>query len=106
MRVETLTGSPQVLTLNAGETIKLVCTEYPQGNQWWTPNVVIYGNNAGNSTIPEIDWAWDGGIKAHTNVGNNVRIDIPDHPNGANGEYEIYLTARTSGMVILYVGQG
>ncbi len=106
MRVETLTGSPQVLTLNAGETIKLVCTEYPQGNQWWTPNVVIYGNNAGNSTIPEIDWAWDGGIKAHTNVGNNVRIDIPDHPNGANGEYEIYLTAKTSGMVILYVGQG
>ena len=106
MRVEQINRTPQVISLVAGETIKLVCTEYPQGNQWWTPNVVIYGNNAGNSSIPEIDWAWDGSNKAHTNVGYNVRVDIPDHPNGANGTYEIYLTAKTSGMMILYIDQG
>ncbi len=101
-----LTSSPQIVSLTAGETIKLVCTDYPKGNQWWTPNVVIYGNNAGNGVIPEIDWAWDGETRVHTNVTNNVRVDIPDHPNGANGTYEIYLTAKTSGMIFLYVDQG
>ncbi len=106
MRVEQLTSVPQIITLVAGEQIKLVCTDYPKGNQWWTPNVVIYGNNAGNSSIPEIDWAWDGENRAHTNVGYNVRVDIPDHPNGADGSYEIYLTAKTSGTIILYVEQG
>ena len=95
-----------MFVLEAGQTVKLVCTDYPQGNQWWTPNVVIYGNNAGATSIPEIDWAWDGETKVHTNVGNNVRVDIPDHPNGSDGTYEIYLTAKTSGMIVLYVDQG
>ena len=106
VRVEVLTQTPQIFALEAGQTVKFVCSDYPKGNQWWTPNVVIYGNNAGNSSIPEIDWAWDGSTKVHTNTAYNIRVDIPDHPNGANGMYEIYLTAKTSGLVSLYVEQG
>ncbi len=106
VRVEVLTQTPQIFALEAGQTVKFVCSDYPKGNQWWTPNVVIYGNNAGNSLIPEIDWAWDGSTKVHTNTAYNIKIDIPDHPNGANGMYEIYLTAKTSGLVSLYVEQG
>ena len=104
-RVETIGKLPQPIVFEAGKTIKLVCTDYPKGDEYWTPNVCILGNNSGPEPIPELDWSWDGELKAQTNVGNSLRVDIPDHPNGENGMYVIYVTAKTSGMAAIYVDQ-
>ena len=104
-RVETIGKLPLPIVFEAGKTIKLVCTDYPKGDEYWTPNVCILGNNSGPEPIPELDWSWDGELKAQTNVGNSLRVDIPDHPNGENGMYVIYVTAKTSGMAAIYVDQ-
>lgn len=104
-RVETIGKLPLPIVFEAGKTIKLVCTDYPKGDEYWTPNVCILGNNSGPEPIPELDWSWDGELKAQTNVGYSLRVDIPDHPNGENGMYVIYVTAKTSGMAAIYVDQ-
>lgn len=105
VRVETISTLPQIIVFEAGETVKLVCSDYPQGDSYWTPNICIRGNNAENAPIPELDWAWDGEFRVHTNSTNDLYVDIPDHPNGENGMYEIYVTAKTSGRASLYVNQ-
>ena len=105
VRVETIGTLPQPIVFEAGETVKLVCSDYPQGDSYWTPNICIRGNNAENAPIPELDWAWDGEFRVHTNSTNDLYVDIPDHPNGENGMYEIYVTAKTSGRASLYVNQ-
>ena len=104
-RVETMGTLPEVIVFEAGETVKLVCSDYPQGDSYWTPNICIRGNNAENAPIPELDWFWDGKFRAHTNSTNDLYVDIPDHPNGENGMYVIYVTAKTSGRASLYVNQ-
>ena len=96
----------QVFLLAAGETVKFVCSDIPQGNPDWVPNIVVFGNNADGNGIPEIDWAWDGAVRCHTDACYSLRVDLPDHPNGPNGTYEIYLTAKTTGMLHLYLGVG
>ncbi len=105
VRVETIGTLSQIVVFEAGKTIKLVCSDYPQGNPYWTPNICIRGNNSGPNQIPELEWSWDGKTQAHTNSCTDFRVDIPDHPNGENGMYEIYVTAKTSGEALLYVDQ-
>ena len=105
VRVESIGTLSQIIVFEAGKTIKLVCSDYPQGNPYWTPNICIRGNNSGPNQIPELEWSWDGKTQAHTNTCTDFRVDIPDHPNGENGMYEIYVTAKTSGEALLYVDQ-
>ena len=98
------------ISIGAGETVELVLTDWLEGNQWWTPNVVLQLNGT-DGRMHTLTFSWNeivnnGGSSSLVDTGNhtvNVRdYTVVDIPNGSNvvGEHKIVIRVHSDEDVV------
>ena len=88
----------QTVTIAADETVEIISTTWPVGNQWYTPNVGLVVSSA-NGATPGLAFSWDesGIMKTSTQAANYYYVvDVPDSPNTV-GKYVIRVKGLAAG---------
>lgn len=100
------------ISIGAGQTVELVLTDWLEGNQWWTPNVVLQLNGT-DGRMHTLTFSWNeivnnGGSSSLVDTGNhtvNVRdYTVVDIPNGSNvvGEHKIVIRVHSDEDVVFF----
>ena len=100
------------ISIGAGQTVELVLTDWLEGNQWWTPNVVLQLNGT-DGQMHSLTFSWNeivnnGGSSTLVDTGNhtvNVRdYAVVDIPNGSNvvGEHKIVIRIHSDENVVFF----
>ncbi|NLB64736.1 MAG: hypothetical protein GX801_11655, partial [Fibrobacter sp.] len=102
-----LSHGPKVVSLAAGETIKIVSSTYPgQDNPWWNPDIILVLNSVGGASIPAATLSYQLNGTTHTRTSSSsyyTTLDLPEAPNAA-GLYEVYLTVAETCSISVMLG--
>ena len=107
---------PTYISVNAGETVEIVLTDWNEGNQYYHPNIVLQLNGVDNQ-VHSLVFSWDKFVDNNGNVSlvesgpvtvslqNYQVVDIPDSSN-VTGEHKIVLRVYSDEDLVFLASAG